>query len=444
MSDFKLQEINNMNTRKNPFLFLSLFLIFSITASATTPTVIDDTFTVEAGQTTFLDILANDEDEEDYYLSYCRVTITDDSQLTNGTIAVIGNNLCVVSFTGNSTPGTGQFEYEVCDRDGDCAIGTVTVTTTCMVAEIIAPKTVLCPNERFTFKAFENQQSGVDYDWDFGQGADPLTAVGVGPHVVDYGGVPGMRTVSLTVSSNNCFDETDNLGVTVRDAVVADAGPDRVIQNCSDTVCLGYNTKDHVMYYWRPINFNPLVGDYIVSTVFDKRLCVEPAQSRAYTLIVVDNECTTLDTVKVKAEVPDLSVILNVSPNNISGVSTINIAMEIFELNGFPSSSIDPIIVRIPSDPRYMFTWDPTLTQVGFVTVDNSEWTYIGNNGFIHEFSCTNVIPGGGTKTFGVIGLYDPQNTAGGTTITATVVPLSGGDCNATNNTDPEILVYFN
>jgi len=38
---------------------------------------------------------------------------------------------------------------------------------------------------------------------------------------------------------------------------------------------------------------------------------------------------------------------------------------------------------------------------------------------------------------------YDPQSTNGQTTITATILPYSGGECNALNNTDSERLVYF-
>jgi len=54
-----------------------------------------------------------------------------------------------------------------------------------------------------------------------------------------------------------------------------------------------------------------------------------------------------------------------------------------------------------------------------------------------------NCNPGGTTTAIGFQAFYDPQSTDGQTTITATVGPLSGGECNVFNNTDSERLVYF-
>lgn len=139
---------------------------------------------------------------------------------------------------------------------------------------------------------------------------------------------------------------------------------------------------------------------------------------------------------------PDLSPVITVIPGNIQGVGSVDIAVEVFELNNVDTDGT-PIIVRIPSDPRLTFTWDPTLTFVAFTTVKNSDWTYLGDNGIVHNVQYTGVIGGGQLAGFGFEATYDPQNTDGQTTISSSVIPFTGGDCEFLNNVDAERLVYF-
>jgi|GEM_PF-3409928 len=140
---------------------------------------------------------------------------------------------------------------------------------------------------------------------------------------------------------------------------------------------------------------------------------------------------------------PDLSPILNLLPNNISGASNINVIAEITELGGVDTDG-STIRVRLPSDPRLAFTYDPTLTNIGFNSVNNADWNYVGNNGVVHEFTYIPAVLSMNARTaFGYIGTYDPQATDGQTTLTVTIVPFSGGECVFTNNTDAETLIYF-
>jgi len=150
--------------------------------------------------------------------------------------------------------------------------------------------------------------------------------------------------------------------------------------------------------------------------------------------------CTN-DTLKVYVTCQDLSPILTVLPTTFTGVSTIGTVVSVTELNN-RATTAPGAIVRIPADPRLTFTWDPTLTQVGFNQVQNADWTYSGTPLF-HTFTHPTMIPGSTAKKFGFIGTYDPQSTDGTTTLTATVVPFSGGECKPTNNADAETIVYF-
>ncbi len=153
----------------------------------------------------------------------------------------------------------------------------------------------------------------------------------------------------------------------------------------------------------------------------------------------------TADQSECSSVCSDLTPVSTIAPGNISGVSTVGYAVQITELNGLETDG-SAIKVRIPSDPRLVFTWDPNLTNVAFTTVNNSDWLYQGNNNVFHVFQYIGnhgVLNGNDITAFGYEAVYDPQATNGQTTITATLVPFSGGECNLFNNSDSERLVYF-
>lgn len=142
---------------------------------------------------------------------------------------------------------------------------------------------------------------------------------------------------------------------------------------------------------------------------------------------------------------PDLTPTTFILPGNISGLSSVQTAIRIRELNNADTDGT-PITVRIPSDPRFQFTWNPGLTSAALIPVQNSDWNYLGDNTFYHAWTYNGpgqVLTGGTTTALGFQATYDPQSTSGTTTVTATVVPFSGGECTITNNVDSEKLVYF-
>lgn len=145
-------------------------------------------------------------------------------------------------------------------------------------------------------------------------------------------------------------------------------------------------------------------------------------------------------TVEPPIEDPDLAPVIIVIPANLQGVSTVGVAVSISELEGFPTNG--PVIVRIPKDPRLVFSWDPSLTFVAFNSVDNLDWVY-GTSSLFHQFIYPNVLPAFDQTAFGFVATYDPQNTDGQTTVTATIVPFTGGDMEPNNNVDSETIIYF-
>jgi len=142
---------------------------------------------------------------------------------------------------------------------------------------------------------------------------------------------------------------------------------------------------------------------------------------------------------------PDLSPIMTILPGNIAGFSAVEVAVEVFELNNVDTDG-SIIFLRMPSDPRFAFVWNIGLTMAALVPVQNPEWNYLGDNGIVHQWTYNGpnlIIDGGDKSAFGFQSFYDPQATDGQTTLTITVLPFSGGECNILNNTDSERLVYF-
>jgi len=192
------------------------------------------------------------------------------------------------------------------------------------------------------------------------------------------------------------------------------------------------------------ISVNPETGDYtwspetgFVGTAVIPYTTTDGMDTDDATLYLT----TVIATSEAELDCPDLSPIITVTPGNIQGISALNVVVDVAELIGVNTDGL--ITVRIPSDPRLTFNYDNTLTTVGFSNVDNADWTYNGNNGLFHVFTTTKVVVGKTSSYFGFIASYDPQNTDGTTTMTATIVPTSGGECIYTNNTDAEFIIYF-
>ena len=76
-----------------------------------------------------------------------------------------------------------------------------------LIADFSADKTEACPGEDILFTSnSQGVNSGTSYQWNFGEGADPATETGIGPHTVLYT-TSGTKTVSLIIS-NGVMDDT--------------------------------------------------------------------------------------------------------------------------------------------------------------------------------------------------------------------------------------------
>jgi len=135
----------------------------------------------------------------------------------------------------------------------------------------------------------------------------------------------------------------------------------------------------------------------------------------------------------------NLSIGMSVVPSIVTVAGPLNIAIETTELNGAGTTGIT--VVRISKDPKLTFTWDATLTQVGFTPVNNSLWTYDGTDPLFHLFSIP-TINANSSEAFGIECMYDTQGATGSTSITGIIALNSGGDTTNGNNIDADVIVY--
>jgi trimeric autotransporter adhesin len=138
----------------------------------------------------------------------------------------------------------------------------------------------------------------------------------------------------------------------------------------------------------------------------------------------------------------DLTVNITASPNVMHGTTQFDVTVAISELLG-NSTNGSEILVRVPRDSRVTFTFNPAATLIGFTTVNNSVWTYDGNDAVYHIFKTNSIIAANASSTFGFSATFTPSQSSGGYTITSSLNSGSGGEINGQNNQDAEMVDYF-
>lgn len=107
-----------------------------------------------------------------------------------------------------------------------------------LVANFASDDSLACVNTDVTFTSLSTGDIDT-YEWNFGEGANPQTSTGIGPHTVQYT-TPGNKTVTLTVSNNDMSNTMINENcVLVSDAAPAEIdtieGPTLVLRNSVET-----------------------------------------------------------------------------------------------------------------------------------------------------------------------------------------------------------------
>ncbi|SFE33447.1 YVTN family beta-propeller repeat protein [Spirosoma endophyticum] len=139
---------------------------------------------------------------------------------------------------------------------------------------------------------------------------------------------------------------------------------------------------------------------------------------------------------------PDLTPIMSVLPATVYGRSSFSVVVEVYERQGVATSGL--IRVYIPKDPLVSLSFEPTATQVGGKGVQNSHWRVDGSsNADMYILSTTQELGAGGKTAIGLTGVLTPGNTKGRLSLTASLGGGSGGEVRIDNNSDADLLDYF-
>ena len=166
---------------------------------------------------------------------------------------------------------------------------------------IITPLTSdqVCLGREFSFDASSSNGEIVLYEWTFGVGAEPATAIGVNPGPVSYN-VPGEKTVVLTVTSDFGCKVTEVAEVNVGSCCLAvSIRPERIEVFAGEGVDLTTavsNAIGEVTYFWTPAEILSC-SDCPNPTVF-------PTQDTTVFLFITDEQgCEGTDTLSVDVKV---------------------------------------------------------------------------------------------------------------------------------------------
>ncbi|CAN5249760.1 hypothetical protein BH09BAC4_BH09BAC4_35700 [soil metagenome] len=138
---------------------------------------------------------------------------------------------------------------------------------------------------------------------------------------------------------------------------------------------------------------------------------------------------------------PDLVPLIFALPSLTYGTSTINVVVNVLELNSVASNEV--ITVKLARDSRLVLNFDPFAGLIGGRPVQNSAWNFDNSDSDFYVLTTKQIFPAHGKISFGLSGLLSPDNSSG-TFSVGSVVAGSAGELNISNNGDAEVIHYFN
>lgn len=139
--------------------------------------------------------------------------------------------------------------------------------------------------------------------------------------------------------------------------------------------------------------------------------------------------------------VPDLVVVVQVQPSTQYGTSNFTVNGVVFELNSVAVTG--QIKVYVTKDPLFVLSFDGTATSVGGQAVNNSVWTFDASIPNFYVLTTNAGVVEAGSR-YGLTGVFTPGNTRGSTAISSLVAGATSGEVNLINNSDADIINYFN
>jgi|GEM_PF-2446818 len=282
-------------------------------------------------------------------------------------------------------------------------------------AEFSADKTDVCLNEILRFT--DASTGATSWEWDFGDGAIPATAVGVGPHDVLYT-TTGNKTVRLTINGSHSENKPNYISV-------SPSSVGGVITGSTSPVCVGSSTGNMELTgytggveKWQKRYNGGTWTDIVNATIYHSENLLSPGIYQ-FRVFVKSGPCASAISDEVTIEV------------NPEPVGSVTVKPEVCSTTGFNFNPQDNITNGVLST----FTW--TASYPAGLTGGTSS-----GSGNINE-TLTNLTGG----VLNAVYTVTPTSITGSCegsdfTITVPVKPEPVG----TNSTEPQICsgVSFN
>ncbi|WP_300603724.1 SdrD B-like domain-containing protein [Niabella sp.] len=146
--------------------------------------------------------------------------------------------------------------------------------------------------------------------------------------------------------------------------------------------------------------------------------------------------------------VPDLSPSIMAVPTQVTGVKNLSVRVVVREVLNAATLAGKAIYVYIPTATHYTIgAFDPALTSIAGLPVQNKDWSYMGVQGSNYVFQLggttgKKIIDAAGTSAFGFTVVFDPNKTGGKDAVVVSVFDGSGGEINFKNNKDNDVIKY--
>lgn len=141
-------------------------------------------------------------------------------------------------------------------------------------------------------------------------------------------------------------------------------------------------------------------------------------------------------------EVPDLTPVITLAPTTMYGTTNFVNRVDIWNLGEVSTSGT--ITVYLTKSALIGYTFNSALTFAAGAAVQNNVWSLDAtSNPNYYIFTTNTVIEPQSRSSFGLNGVLTPASTEGQLNNTVIIGPGSGSEANFLNNSDAEIIYYF-
>lgn len=274
-------------------------------------------------------------------------------------------------------------------------------------ANFTATPLTVCTGQTVTFTNTSTGGGITSYNWNFGVGATPATATGIGPHNVTYSSA-GTKNATLTIAGPGGVINTE----TKTAYITVQAAPNLIITPSTATICSGSsgitlvaNGATGGTYTWTPaLGLNTTSGNTVIAS---------PSSTTTYTCSWTNGICTVTATRLVTIQpIPTISV----TPATPS-ICTVGGSVSLTASGGTGGTYAWSPSATLSVSTGTTVTASPTVNQI---------YTVNWSNGVCNATTTVAVVVG--TPSMSVTPSISPASIcAGGAGLTLTATGVSGG-----------------